>query len=181
MSQGKTIYSSLPPQLIGIRYGEVIIRISKIISHDSSHLIGYKARFHWWGQNPLSDEITLNLPWKIGIKIEEAIFPIRSTRDIFEKYLFDMNELEIMIYNENGIPFGNVIISMKSVINYNLIYRQSLSVMKYGDSRKVVGKIFLEFVCQFEEKSENPEMSNPKLSVFQRVEVSIEFSREIIH
>ncbi len=181
MSQGKTIYSSLPPQIIGIRSGEVIIRITKILSiQDSSHLIGYTARFHWWGQNNSSDVIILTLPWKAGIKIEEAIFPIRVTRDNFEKYLFDMSELEIMIYNENGSPYGNVLISMKSVINHNLIYRQSLPVMKYGDSRKTIAKIFIEFVCQFEEKPEKPGMSHPKLSVFQRVEVSVDFSIQYI-
>jgi hypothetical protein len=188
MSQGKTIYGSLPPQVTGKKFGEVILKITKFACshflnshplHGNQHhhapttLIGYTVKFHWWGQQ--SDSITLPLPWKIGNPIEEAIFPIRVTRYYFEEYLSDMNEIYFEILDPQQLPYGYAILPMESVLHRNLIYREGIPVFRHGTTIKTeIAKLFVEFVCQFDQPSAigKPPEQKLQLSVFQRVEVS---------
>jgi hypothetical protein len=181
--RGKTIYGSLPPQVNGKRCGDLILKITKFqnieVAKVPLHLIGYKVKFHWWGQQ--SDSIILPLPWKVNNLLEEAIFPLRVNRYYFEEYLSDMNELLLEIITPDGLPYGYATIPMETIIHRNLTYREGVSVFKHGAQPKLeIAKLFIEIVCHFDPPSSSsldsatsaPVLENkPQLSVFQRVEV----------
>lgn len=169
----KLIYSSLPPQIKGQKYGNLIIRIIKVNNLNNTLFINYKIKFYFWGQQD-DDIVIITLPWKVGLTINELIFPIRVNRLYFEEYLYDMNELRFEIIDSNGLPYGYAILNMESVINNNLLFRDSILIYQYNSPKTPVAKMFLEFLCQFDEEISSSAFS-PQLTAFQRVEVCILF------
>lgn len=184
--QEQTLYPSLPPQVVGKKFGEVILKFTKFVLYSPGDTtsstknpqtipgFGYKVKFRFWGQQS-NDIILISLPWKVGNPIEEAIFPIRVNRYYFEEYLSDMNELNFEIIDNKGKLFGYATVKMESIIHRNLIYRDGLSIYKDSGAKKIeIGKLFFEFVCHFDQNSSLE--NKPQLSVFQRVEVIFIFS-----
>ena len=148
----------------------------------------YLITFQWFGQQ---QNERISIPFSINKmnQIIEYIFPIHVNSFYFQEYLLDMNELYLNIYttttsssssnlistSSTTIPsstltlYGYCIINMETILNNNLLFRDSINVYK-SNTKIILGKLFIEFLCQFNNEFEKDETS-PHLSVFQRVEV----------